>query len=200
MPPVIDYYLTPSSPWTYLGSQRLTKIAEASGATVNVYPVGFHKIFPASGGLPLPKRAPQRIAYRMMELKRWADYLDSPIKFEPENFPSIAAIPSLVITATRINGGDALGLSNAILAALWEDDRNIDDGAVVAEVCEACGLDGAALIAQAETDAMHAQFEADTEAAMAAGVFGAPSYIIEDEIFWGQDRVEFVARKLGITL
>jgi carboxymethylenebutenolidase len=200
MQPIIDYYLSPSSPWTYLGSGPLTKIAQAAGAKVNVYAVGYHKIFPASGGLPLPKRAPQRIAYRMMELKRWAAYLNSPIIFEPKNFPSTAPISSQVITAVRLNGDDALMLSNAILAALWEDDRNIDDPAVVTQICDACGLDGRALTAQAETDLVNAQMEADTEQALAAGVFGAPSYVIDGEIFWGQDRVDFVARKLAVTL
>ena len=86
------------------------------------------------------------------------------------------------------------------MAALWEDDRNIDDPAVVAQICDACGLDGRALTAQAETDLVNAQMEADTEQALAAGVFGAPSYVIDGEIFWGQDRVDFVARKLAVTL
>ena len=196
MAPIIDYYMTPSSPWTYLGSVRFTQIARLAGATVNVYPVNYGKIFPATGGLPLPKRAPERRVYRMMELKRWTKFLNMPIIFEPTHFPSTAPIPSLAITAARTHGLDALNLSNAILAALWVDDRDIDDPEVISQICIEVGLDGPTILAQAQTDAIADQMATDTDRAMAAGVFGAPSYVIDGEVFWGQDRVDFVARKL----
>ncbi len=193
----IDYYLSTSSPWTYFGAGRFTEIARAAEATVNVYPVAFHKVFEESGGLPLPKRAPQRQAYRMMELKRWRDNLGIPILLEPTNFPATDPISSLVVVAARETGQDALTLSTALLTALWRDDRNIDDPAVVAAVANECGLDGEALVA---TSGGYAdQYDADTRKAVDAGVFGAPSYVLQDgEIFWGQDRVDLLRWRLGV--
>jgi 2-hydroxychromene-2-carboxylate isomerase len=198
MAKTVDYYFSTSSPWTYLGSKRFTEMAAKAGATVNVWPVNFGRIFPVSGGLPLPKRAPQRQAYRMMELARWKRRLGVPLVLEPKHFPSTAPLSPKLIIAARNHGHDALGLSNAILAALWAEDRSIDDPAVLEQVANGCGLDGKALLAEAGTDALAKQYDDDSDAAIAKNVFGAPSFVIDGEIFWGQDRLDFVAEKLGV--
>jgi carboxymethylenebutenolidase len=197
----IDYYFSTSSPWTYLGSGRFIEIVDRIGATVNVCPVDFGPIFAQSGGLPLPKRAPQRQAYRMMELKRWRDYLGIPIVLEPTNFPLTAPLPAYTIIAARESGNDrawhdALILSDALLTALWRDDRDLGNPDEVVAVANAVGLDGHALVNAAPGYAD--TFRADTEKAAAAGVFGAPSWKLPDgEIFWGQDRIELLRWRLG---
>ena len=132
----IDYFMSPSSPWTYLGSKLFTDLAAENKRLVNVYPVNFGKIFPISGGLPLPKRAPQRQDYRLLELQRWKSRRKSTMKIEPHNFPSTAALPSLAVIAARELGHDALKFSNLILAALWEEDLNIDDPNIIGLLCE----------------------------------------------------------------
>ena len=196
MSTTIDYYFSTSSPWTYLGSGRFIEIARKVGATVNVYPVDFGPIFAQSGGLPLPKRAPQRQAYRMMELKRWRDYLGIPIVLEPANFPLTAPLAAYTIIAARETGADALALSDALLTALWRDDRNLGDPDEVVAVANSVGLDGHALVNAAPGYAE--RFKADTEKAAAEGVFGAPSWKLPDgEIFWGQDRIELLRWRLG---
>jgi 2-hydroxychromene-2-carboxylate isomerase len=195
----VDYFISTSSPWTYLGSKPFTEMAAKAGATVNVYPVVFGEIFAVSGGLPLPKRAPQRRAYRLMELARWKRRRNSPIAVEPTNFPSTAAISSLAIIAAREAGHDVLALSNAVLAALWEDDRNIDDPATIEAICGDCGLDGAAIVAAAGKPEVAEMLKDDTQEAINRGIFGAPSYVIDEELFWGQDRLDFVAEKLGVA-
>lgn len=196
MSTTIDYYFSTSSPWTYLGSGRFIEIARKVGATVNVYPVNFHTIFAQSGGLPLPKRSPQRQAYRMMELKRWCDYLGIPIVVEPANFPSKAPLAPQAIIAARESGQDALTLTDAILTALWRDDRDIDDPTEIAAIAESLGMDGHALVDAAPGFAD--DYNADSEAALAAGVFGAPSWVLPDgEVFWGQDRLELLRWRLG---
>jgi 2-hydroxychromene-2-carboxylate isomerase len=86
MPVTIDYYMTLTSPWTYLGSAAFAEIAARNNATVNIKPCKFGPIFEQTGGLPLPKRSPQRRAYRMMELKRWREVLGIPINLEPKHF------------------------------------------------------------------------------------------------------------------
>ena len=198
MATAIDYFISTSSPWTYLGSKLFTEMAAKAGATVNVYPVVFGEIFAVSGGLPLPKRAPQRRAYRLMELARWKRRRASAIQIEPTNFPSTAPISSHAIIAAREAGMDALALSNAVLAALWEDDRNIDDAAVITAICGEVGLNAGKIMAGADAPETAQRLKDDTQEAINRGIFGAPSYVIDEELFWGQDRLDFVAEKLGL--
>lgn len=193
----IDYYISTSSPWSYLGSGRFVDIVKQSGATVGVHAVDFGTVFAVSGGLPLPKRAPQRQAYRMMEMKRWRDNLDIPLVLEPKAFPITTPISSLAIIAAREAGGDALALSDALLTALWRDDRDTGDTDVVKEIADSVGLDGAAIVEAAPN--FNDQLTADTQKAINAGVFGAPSYVLPDgEIFWGQDRIDLLRWRLGL--
>ncbi len=195
----VSYYMTPSSPWSYLGSKLFSSMAEQAGAEVTVYAVDFGTIFPATGGLPLPKRSPERRAYRLQELARWKRRRDAPMHLQPVNFPATRPTAALAIVAAREAGHDAFGLSSALLAALWEDDRNIDDPDIVASVCEACGLPAAAIMEAAGGSDIADRFAADTREAIERGVFGAPSWLIGGELFWGQDRLDFVAEKLGVA-
>src|SRR3954470_3279370 len=84
----IDYYVSLNSPWTHLGAARIEAMAMANNVSLRIFPVDFGTIFSQSGGLPLPKRSPQRQAYRMMELRRWRDHLSIPIQIEPKFFPA----------------------------------------------------------------------------------------------------------------
>lgn len=195
----VSYYMTPSSPWSYLGSKLFSGMAEKAGAEVTVYAVDFGTIFPATGGLPLPKRSPERRAYRLQELARWKRRRNAPMHLQPVNFPATRPTAALAIVAAREAGHDAFGLSSALLAALWEDDRNIDDPDIVASVCEACGLPAAAIMEAAGGSDIADRFAADTREAIERGVFGAPSWLIGGELFWGQDRLDFVAEKLGVA-
>lgn len=197
MSPHIDYYLSTSSPWSYLGSGRFIDIVKETGATVGVHAVDFGAVFAVSGGLPLPKRAPQRQAYRWMEMKRWRDSLGIPLVLEPKAFPITTPISSLAIIAARESDADALALSDALLTALWRDDRDTGDTDVVKAVADEVGLDGAALVEAAPGYAD--RLTADTQKAIDAGVFGAPSYVLPDgEIFWGQDRIDLLRWRLGL--
>ena len=99
--PVIDYYLSPVSPWTYLASTRFRELAVKHNATVNLYIVDLGKVFPVSGGLPLPKRAPQRQAYRLQEMARFSSYLGRPLIAQPEHFPPSSGFAGPVMAAAR---------------------------------------------------------------------------------------------------
>ena len=197
MSKVIDYYFSLISPWSYLGGDRLAEIARRHGAAINVKPVDYGRIFPASGGLPLAKRAPQRQAYRLVELRRWRDHLGADLKLEPQFFPVDETLAAGMVAAVRLAGGDALPLSQALLRAVWAEERNIADRETLAAIAAAEGHDAEALLAAAEgPDARRARAD-DTEEALARGVFGAPSYVYAGEIFWGQDRLDFLDRALA---
>jgi len=193
---VIDYYLTLISPWAYLGSQRFAGIARRHGAEVRVKPVNFGEIFPRTGGLPLAKRAPERQAYRLVELKRWSSHLGIPIHLQPKFFPAAEATAAGMVIAAGETGGDALALAQAFGKAVWEEERDIADPATCEAVARESGHDAAALMARAKDPATAERHSALTEEAVARGVFGAPSYVYRDEIFWGQDRLDFLERAL----
>ncbi|HXD06476.1 MAG TPA: 2-hydroxychromene-2-carboxylate isomerase [Burkholderiaceae bacterium] len=198
MSPTIDYYYAPQSPWTYLGHARFAALARRLEAKVRLLPVDLGgKVFPVSGGLPLAKRAPQRQAYRLLEMKRFAQWLDLPLNLEPRYFPVSGDDASKLIIATDMKDGSdaAMRLGGAVLQAVWVQQRNIADEATLAAILEEQGLH-ARRLEDAQSQAVHERYEADSQAAVEAGVFGAPSYVVEGEIFWGQDRLDFLERRL----
>ncbi|MCU7370462.1 2-hydroxychromene-2-carboxylate isomerase [Paucibacter sp. O1-1] len=197
MPRTIDYYFAPQSPWTYLGHARFCALLARTGAEVRVLPVDLGGVFPVSGGLPLAKRAPQRQAYRLVELQRFSSWLGLPLHLQPRFFPvSGDAAARLIIAVDRHDGSAAaLRLAGAVMSAVWAQQRDIADTAVLAELLAEQGL-AAERLADADDAAVQAHYAAHTQQAIAAGVFGAPSYVLDGEIFWGQDRLDFLERRL----
>ena len=197
----IDYYLSLNSPWTYIGSGPFAEIARRYGAKVNVKPAKFGPIFEQTGGLPLPKRSPQRRAYRLMELKRWREVRGLPLNVEPKYFPSDDLAAVRLVIAARLQGKDAHRLSLEFGRAIWEREESLADAAVMAAAAQRAGLDAAVLRANGPSDAeLDALYEQNTQDALKAGVFGAPSYVLPSgEIFWGQDRLELLERALKMA-
>lgn len=193
----VDYFLATMSPWTYLGHERFVRIAREAGAQVTVRPMDLGKVFPVSGGLPLSKRPPQRQAYRLVELRRFSDALGLPLNLHPKFFPVAGdASARLIVTVDQQDGPDvALKLTGALLAAVWAQERDIAATDTLATLLHECGLP-AGRLAQSAAPEVQARYEAHTQAAIDAGIFGAPSYVIDGELFWGQDRLDFVQRKL----
>jgi 2-hydroxychromene-2-carboxylate isomerase len=194
----IDYYLSLSSPWAYLGHQRLVEIANRHGAEVQLLPVDLGgRIFPGSGGLPLAQRAPQRQAYRLVELRRWSNYLGVPLNLQPRHFPNPGhdAARLTILAQQRQGTAAALKLAHAIMQGLWAEDRDIGDASTLAGLADGCGLPGTQMVKElAAADATYAQ---NTQRAVDAQVFGAPWYTYLGEPFWGQDRLEFLDRALA---
>ena len=196
----VDYYFAPQSPWAYLGHQRFHNILKKSGASVRVMPFDLGgKVFPISGGLPLGQRAPQRQAYRLTELARFSKWLGAPLHLKPTFFPvSGDDAAKLIIAVDKAVGADAaMNISGAILSAVWSQQRNIADEKTLAELLHEQHLP-AACLEQTYSQAVHERYESYTQMAIDAGVFGAPSYVLDGEIFWGQDRLDFVERALAV--
>ena len=198
MSKAIEYFMVPNSPWTCLGHARFIDIAQSAGASIEMLPFDLGQVFPLSGGLPLGKRAPQRQAYRLMELRRFKQHLGLPIHIEPKYFPVNADLATRLLIAVQLADGAQAGiqLAGALLNAVWLQQRDIADMATLATLLAeqslpANRLDEAAAAPVAE------RLAANTQRAIERGVFGAPTYVIDDELFWGQDRLDFVARKLA---
>jgi len=193
----IEYFMIPSSPWTYLGHGRLQEIANRHGASIEMKPFDLGKVFPLSGGLPLPKRAPQRQSYRLEELKRWRDALNVPMVIEPTFFPVAADDALRVIIAAQISHGAdrAFALAGAIMKACWANQQNIADLTTLTMLADEQGMEGKELIEQSSS--VQADLDRNTQEAIDTHVFGSPWYRVNGENFWGQDRLEFVSKALS---
>lgn len=200
MDKVVDYYFSPSSPWTYLGHARFLALAARHGARINVKPVDLtSRVFPASGGLPVKRRPPQRQAYRLVELQRWSAYLGVPLNPHPRFFPVATDAASRMIIAADATQGAvaALEFAGTIMTGIWTEERDIADSQTLAVMAVAAGLDSAALLQRSGERDIEDRFEGYTREAIERNVFGAPFYLYRDEPFWGQDRLDFLDRALA---
>ncbi len=191
----IDYYFNPLSVWTYMGHKRFEKLARRYGAAIAYKPADFGRIFSVSGGVPVPQRAKQRQIYRLAEIERFSKFLKIPVVLEPKYYP----VPSdlacrIILVAPKSKRGN---VAHALMRACWAEERNISDRATQLGILKDLGLDGKAVLAAAEAEAAKKQFEAITQEAIDRNVFGAPTYIVDGDLFWGQDRLDFVERKLA---
>lgn len=194
----IDYYFGSESPWVYLGHSRFVALAAAAGAKVNVLPVDLGSIFPATGGVRLSERAEARRAYRQVELRRHARHLGLPLTLEPRFFPVDGNMASRLIVAAGVRGGAAAActLAAAVLRTVWVDERDISEASTLACLLADCNLPGELLL-ECETPSIRSAYARNAQLALAAGVFGAPSYVFNGEIFWGQDRLLLLEEALG---
>jgi len=184
----IEYFLFPLSPFSYLAGLRLEEVAARHGAEIDYRPVQLFRIFEATG-TALPKdRHISRQKYRIQDIARVARMNGMPVNLKPAHWPTNPApAAAAIITAQNAGGGDLGGLVHAFLRAVWAEDRDIAEDAVVREALGAHGFDpdlaGHDMLGAMET------FERNTEEALRRMVFGAPSYVVGEEVFWGQDRL-----------
>ena len=199
---VIEYYFALASPWSYLGNDRLRTIAAAHEAVVDPIIVDYDRMFAAAGTVPLPDRPHLRKAYRLVELRRWSAWRGVPLVAEPRHYRGEVEEPderlaALVVTAAKAAGEDSLTLAHAIGRALWAEDRFPFVRTELLSIAATNGFDGPSLLAAAEAPETARRYEAQTEQAIARGVFGMPFYIFRSEPFWGQDRLEMLAAALA---
>lgn len=192
MPRQIDYYFTLLSPWTHLGHATFTALARRHGCAVVYKPTPLRMVFDETGGLPLPKRHPVRQRYRILELQRWREKRRVKLTIHPKHFPIDVSLADRVAIAIAQGGGDPAGFVGQVLAGVWEREEDLSQPALVARLVAQAGFDADALLAQADGETIRARYAATISEAVAAGVFGAPSYVLDGEVFWGQDRLELL--------
>ena len=185
------------SPFTYWERQTARDLCSPGATILRVMDLG--KVFPVSGGLPLKDRPAQRRAYRMMELKRWRDFLKVPLTLEPKFFPVPAEPAATLILAVLEHHGvsAALDVAGDCGRAVWVEERNISDPEVLQEILTTRKLEPAELLEQARSAEAAARYVQHSQEAISRNVFGSPTYIYQDELFWGQDRLDFLDRALA---
>ena len=190
------YFYSLASPFSYLGHVRFVALAGKYKARVHFKPADLSVVFPKTGGLPVKQRSPQRQAYRLLELRRWRDYLGIPLNIEPKYFPVADQLAARTVIAAEQTGEDPGAVTFAIMKACWADDKNIADPETLTSLVNDLGLDGPVLVRDAESESVKQEYVANTQDALNGGVFGVPAYVYKGELFWGQDRLEFLERAM----
>jgi carboxymethylenebutenolidase len=195
---IIDYYVSPTSPFVYLGHDAFCALVRERHVPVALKPIDLTRVFPVSGGLPLKQRAPQRQAYRLIELKRWSAHRHVALNVHPKHFPTTADLAACwVLAAAETSIDDALRLLGAIGRALWCDERDVSDAATLRDIASSIGLPIERLAERAAAADTRVHYDTPTQEAIDRGVFGVPTYVLRGEMFWGQDRLDFLARALA---
>lgn len=194
--PVIEAFYGMSSPWAYLGAPRLFSIADRHDAELVLRPI---RIIQSNGGIPLRSRPMPRQDYHALELARWSDFLDMPLNLAPKFYPcrSIEPAAHAVIAVARA-GLDARKFSFSIQRGLWAEERDIADLNTLRVLARRdLGPGGADLICDPQPASITDEFQRNLADAESIGIFGTPTYVFRDELFWGQDRLDFLDRALG---
>ncbi len=196
MPRQVDYYFSLQSPWAYIGHNLFREAIAPYPLKVNYKPVVLVDLFSETGGLPLMKRHPVRQRYRMVELQRWRDKRGLKFHLQPANWPFNGRLADGLVIAAIEAGHDPDPFLRRAFAAVWEDQLNLADAATLVKLADASGLPGQQLVERSGTEEVSAAYEQNRQDALAADVFGSPVYVLDGEVFWGQDRIELLADAL----
>jgi 2-hydroxychromene-2-carboxylate isomerase len=193
----VEFYFDYGSPASYLAFRRLPGIAARTGATVIDRPILLGAVLKQVGNIA-PAAVPAKGRWMMQDLARWAKRLEIPLRINP--FFPIVTLPLMRGAIAMRRLGRLAEYSEAMFTALWVDGRDMGDPVVVGQVLEAAGFDSPGLVAAIADPAIKDELKADTDAAIARGVFGAPTFFVGDEQHFGQDRLDFVEETLTRAL
>jgi 2-hydroxychromene-2-carboxylate isomerase len=196
MPRQIDYYFSISSPWAYIGHKLFREVVATYGLNVNHKPVVLVELFSETGGLPLIKRHPVRQRYRMLELQRWRDKRGLDFRFQPKYVPLNARLADGLVIAALEAGHDPDPFLRRAFAGVWEQELNLADPETLVRLADEGGLPGRALVDRSAGEEIGQKYEQNRQEALAADVFGSPAYVLDGEVFWGQDRIELLVDAL----
>lgn len=197
--PALQIFYGISSPWAYFGAQKAVQIARSNNAPVRLRPI---RIIEANGGIPLRSRPDSRQLYHEVELRRWREYLGIPLNLKPRFYPCRTIEPAAQAVIALQNADlDAISFSFGVQRALWAEDRDIADLGTLRAIAQAAvGEAGVELVVDPQPGSIIDEWHGNLDEAERLGIFGTPTYVVGEELFWGQDRLDFVDRALkGIT-
>ena len=197
MPVTIDYFLTCVSPWTYLGHEAAREIAARHGATLAVRPVNLGEMFKVSGQVGLADRPAVRQRYRLIELQRYAEMRGKKLNLRPKYFPTNPALADHTICAILADGGDPMDYMGRVFASVWAEEKNIAEEDTLSPLLAEAGFDPKVVIERAKSPEIAAIRTRNTEDAIACDATGVPSFVLNGEPFWGQDRLDMLDRALS---
>ena len=192
----IEYFFTLVSPFAYLGHRAFLDLADAHGAKVRYKPVMLAKVFGNSGAVPLAERPKARQDYRLLELQRWRAKRGLPLNLKPKHFPTNPALADRTVIAMVDAGRDPGAFAEAVFRACWAEERDIADRGVLADKLTEVGHEPEAILAAAEGEAAQRTYDENTAEAIRFNAIGSPTYVLDGEVFWGQDRLDLLAEAL----
>lgn len=188
----IDVYFSMMSPWAYLGHDPFLALVSKYSIAARWRPVLLGPLFDQTGGMPLAKRAIERRRYRDVELARWSSRRERPLNLRPKHWPFDPSLADRCVIGLVGMGKNPAAFIRAAFRGIWAEDRDLGDPHVLAALVHAQGFDSELALAEAESEGARMAYRANHEAALSAGVFGSPSYVLDGEVFWGQDRLDLL--------
>ena len=199
----VSCFYSLSSPWAYFAGPKQQDIVRRHRVKLVLKPYDFQEVAPRTGGVPLRTRPEPRRTYHALELDRWRKYLGMPLQLAPKYYPADGMPagwnkpPGWMVIAAQERRLDAPLLSHVLLRALWAEERDTSDPKVRIAIANENGLPGAELAAAETSAAVQSLYKAYSDEAERLGIFGAPTYVLDGERFWGQDRLDFLDRALA---
>lgn len=190
--PVIEYFFSFSSLWSYIGSRVLQDIVKRTGARVDYKPMDLHATFEAGGSKRVRDRPAPRQLYRIVEMLRWRDRYKIPLTIWPKFYPVEPSLGHRMLLAALRAGQDVTAFAHNGTQAVWADELNVADPDTLVAIADRSGLDGKSLLKLADDSDIKAREAAITREAADRHLFGAPFYFYRGEPFWGQDRLEIL--------
>ena len=198
MNPSVEFFFDVGSPTSYLAWTQLPAICERAGAALVYRPMLLGGVFQATGNVS-PVTVPAKAKYWSIDMGRWAQRYGVPLARNP-HFPINTLLLMRAITGVQLRTPERFNdFVRATFNAIWIDALNLNDAAVTAKVLIDAGFDPAQIMALANDAEVKARLRANTDEAVARGVFGAPTMFVGEQIFFGQDRLDFVAAALQVS-
>jgi 2-hydroxychromene-2-carboxylate isomerase len=194
----IEYFYSAHSVFAYLGSARFMEIAQAAGRTIVHRPVDLNQVVPAGGASSFRERSPKHRAYFFRrEIDRWAEQRNAPVMegYPAHHYSDMELCNGMVIAGVS-QGQNVDQLAHAMLREHWHQDADLADRETLVRIAESVGLDPEPMLEAAMSDKIQAIYQANTDEAIERSVFGSPTYFVDGDMFYGQDRLEMVERAL----
>ena len=196
MSKTLEFFFDLGSPATYLAYTQLPALCAATGATLVYQPMLLGGVFKATGNAS-PVTVPAKGRYLFNDLTRYAQRYNVTLKFNP-HFPINTLMLMRAVTGMQLHQPKRFqGFIDCLFRALWVEGRNMGDPAVVAAVLTEAGFNPEEVLALANDESVKAALKDNTEQAVQRGVFGAPSMFVGNQLFFGQDRLDFVREALS---
>ncbi|MEL6736080.1 MAG: 2-hydroxychromene-2-carboxylate isomerase [Pseudomonadota bacterium] len=193
---ILDYYYIGQSPFAYLGHAAIRAVAEKHGAKLHFKPVNLMGLWEVSGAVMPAQRPAVRQRYRLLELQRMSEWRGLPLNVRPAHFPTDITLADLCTIAIIQRGEDPADYMDAVFRGVWADEADMGDEAQIADRLAKCDFDPDSILTASKTEEMAAIRAQNTQDAIAADAVGVPAYVLNGEVFWGQDRIELVDRAL----
>ncbi len=190
----VEYFFDYVSPFSYLADSQVPELIKRTGAELVYRPFFLGGVMQASGNKP-PATVPAKGKYMFADIARWSGRYQLEIKFNP-HFP-VNTVKAMRGALVALEEGYFETYHQALFSAMWREEKNVGDADVLGAVLDAAGLEGSAIVARTGEQSIKDKLKANSDEAVERGAFGAPTFYVDGEMFFGNDRLDFLEEKLN---